>query len=575
MTESIAVLNLKPSDPATYRDIMQQRDEYRVQQNAMAQKQLQQQQNAMLQTIYRKNTDASGNINRQGLARDMAMAGLGSNIAGQLEGLGKAFKATGEADNEQYKFIQDLTTDMHKAVRGARNREEALANGERLKNSYPQIANLIQQELDSIPTDPAQFPQWQEKSLRAMLTPAQQTEQDTQTQDLGGSTRVLMRPKYGSAPFAVAPGSEAQKTMTPQQQYEVEHPDLKPMTVEGIGLVGFDPRTNTYKTAAPAGGGGGGGGGIPAGRGGADTVYGNGRYGAPPTPLSSMTIGQVQDYQRNSLIPATRGKVGAGPDKGTGAVGTYQITYGTLKDYAPKVLGANWRSTPFTADAQERVARAIYEDVKGGNLKDTWKGLPANKPGAYSNVPWEQVRGQIAAVESGGGAAPAAGAPAQPMGTEEVAKRKAFENILPIIGYDAKTGKNRVSDLIAASTSGGAEMLGSEAAGFFGSATPGRKALSELNSIAASMTFEKLRGKLGAQISDSDVRLVANTMADIANGYKTAGERSAAWNNVVLPILLRGAGVKSAGTGGGAAASAKPSAAPKRLKYNPSTGGFD
>jgi hypothetical protein len=284
-----------------------------------------------------------------------------------------------------------------------------------------------------------------------------------------------------------------------------------------------------------------------------------------------MTVGQVQDYQRNSLIPATRGKVGKGPRIGTGAVGTYQITYGTLQKYAPKVLGNNWRNTPFTADAQERVARAIYEDVKGGNLKDTWTGLPANKPGAYSNVPWEQVRGQIARVESGGGVAPAAAAPAQPMGTEEVARRKSFESILPIIGYDAETGKNRVSDLIAASSSGGAEMLGSEAAGFFGVTTSGRKALSELNAIADNMTFEKLRGKLGAQISDADVRLVANTMADIANGYKTAGERSAAWNNVVLPILLRGAGIEkgTTGRGGGGAAGSIPESAIRHLRSNP------
>ena len=150
--------------------------------------------------------------------------------------------------------------------------------------------------------------------------------------------------------------------------------------------------------------GGGGGTGLVGGpRGGADTVYGNGKFAQPPKPLTQSTIGEVQDFQRTSLIPATRGKVGAGPDKGTGAVGTYQITYGTLKDYAPKVLGDNWRNTPFTADVQERIAKAIYEDVKGGNLKDTWAGLPANKPGAYANVPWEQVRGKIAQVESGGG----------------------------------------------------------------------------------------------------------------------------------------------------------------------------
>lgn len=137
-------------------------------------------------------------------------------------------------------------------------------------------------------------------------------------------------------------------------------------------------------------------------RGGADAVYGFGKFGAPDKPLSGLSIGEVQNFQRNTLIPATRGKIGAGPDKGTGAVGAYQITYGTLQKYAPKVLGANWRNTPFTPEVQDQIARAIYEDVKGGDLKQTWAGLPSNKPGQYANVPWEQVRDKIIAAETGG-----------------------------------------------------------------------------------------------------------------------------------------------------------------------------
>jgi hypothetical protein len=132
-------------------------------------------------------------------------------------------------------------------------------------------------------------------------------------------------------------------------------------------------------------------------------VYGFGEFGLPPKPISQSTIGEVQDFQRNTLIPKTRGKVGAGPNKGTGAVGTYQFTYDTLKEYAPKVLGSNWRNTPFTADVQERLAKALYEDRKKGNLKDTWAGLPNNRPGQYANVPWENVRDDIIRVESAGG----------------------------------------------------------------------------------------------------------------------------------------------------------------------------
>jgi hypothetical protein len=270
-----------------------------------------------------------------------------------------------------------------------------------------------------------------------------------------------------------------------------------------------------------------------------------------------MPIGEVQRFQRQ-LIDKTRGKVGAGPDKGTGAVGTYQFTYGTLKDYAPKVLGPNWRNTPFTPDVQEQLAKALYEDVRGGDLKKTWAGLPSNRPGQYANVPWEQVRDKIIQVESAGGGnrrattpprtptgdagTPTAGT--KPQTISEQQRQKGFVKTLELFDYDAKTGEDSISPLIKSSTSGGLEKIGSDVVGFVsGKATPGRVALGQLATLKDSMTFEKLRGKLGAQISDADVRLVANTMGDIANADIPANERLAKWQNIVLPILVRGAGL--------------------------------
>ena len=299
----------------------------------------------------------------------------------------------------------------------------------------------------------------------------------------------------------------------------------------------------------------------------ADVVYGFGKFGSPAKPISQSTIGEVQKFQRDTLIPNTRGKIGAGPREGTGAVGTYQFTYGTLKQYAPKVLGPNWRNVPFTADVQEQLAKALYEDVKGGDLKKTWAGLPSNRPGQYSNVPWENVRDKIIQVESGGGprrtrtdaavaptgAPPATGA-GQPITLGEQQRRKGFQKTLELFDYDAATGADSVSPLIKASTSGGAEKLGSDVAGFFGVGTPGRVALGQLEALKDNMTFEKLRGKLGAQISDADVRLIASTMGDIANPNTPASVRLAKWQNIVLPMLVRGAGmkyVKPKGSSGG------------------------
>jgi hypothetical protein len=137
---------------------------------------------------------------------------------------------------------------------------------------------------------------------------------------------------------------------------------------------------------------------------------------------------------------------------------------------------------------------------------------------------------------------------------------------LELFDYDAKTGKDSISPLITASTSGGLEKLGSEAVGFVtGKATSGRVALGQLKSLQASMTFTKLREKLGAQVSDADVQLVANTMGDIANADIPWNERLAMWQNVVLPILVRGAGltpVKRATPTGGSSGGKTPTKKP-------------
>jgi hypothetical protein len=461
-------------------------------------------------------------------------------------------KADYEAFSAEQKAAMEFMEFAYEGIEQSRGPEDVLTIAGFLKKNFPSevFGRIVDQTLADMPSDPAQFRTWKDQTKFETLKNAEQLAEEFTTQNLGTSTRIVATPKYGGGAARVVPGSEAAV-------------DIKPtvVNVEGTGPVIVDPNTGQgFPVSAGAPGGytpprggivGGPRGAQPApmgtGGGSADVVYGFGKFAQPSKPISSMTIGEVQNFQKNELIPATRGKIGAGPDKGTGAVGTYQIVYGTLKDYAPKVLGPNWRNTPFTADVQDRIAKAIYEDVKNGNLKDTWAGLPSNRPGAYSNVPWEQVRGQIAAVESAGGAGAGGAAPAAgtPKTFSEIENEKAFKKVIALFGYDPATSEDIVSPLIAASTSGGLEKFGSDVVGFVtGEATPGRVALKQLQTLKDSMTFEKLRGKLGAQISDADVKLVANTMADIANPDEPANARLAAWQKIVLPILLRGAGIE-------------------------------
>ena len=259
----------------------------------------------------------------------------------------------------------------------------------------------------AMPQDPAQFMAWKENTKAKTLTAAQQMEQEYIKQTTGTEERLIGVSKYGRGGATEVPGSRIQVAEGMNYIRDANGATFAVPTKSG----------GSFGTPAPA---------VGAPRGGTeDVVYGFGEYGSPSKPLSTLSIGEVQDFQRNTLIPKTRGKVGAGPDKGTGAVGTYQFTYETLNEYAPKVLGPNWRNTPFTADVQEQLAKALYNDRKDGDLKKTWAGLPSNRPGQYTNVPWEQVRDQIIQVESAGGprrnaAAPAPASNAAPGGPKQI-----------------------------------------------------------------------------------------------------------------------------------------------------------
>ena len=134
-----------------------------------------------------------------------------------------------------------------------------------------------------------------------------------------------------------------------------------------------------------------------------DTVVGNGQFGSPSQPLSSMSIGQAIEFGQNVLIPATRGnrQLGLPADKGSSAMGAFQITQETLQEYARGALGADWKDQPMSAANQDKIAEAIFNDRKNGNLAKTWVSLPNSTPGAYADKSWEEMRQVIARGEVG------------------------------------------------------------------------------------------------------------------------------------------------------------------------------
>lgn len=258
-------LQVKQADTPRYADILQQRDAFMAQENALAQQRLKQQQNAMLNQAYADAYDPqTGTVNTTRLYGSLAKGGMGAEIPGQMEAFGKGQEAAGKGSKAQLEYARALVNDMHTALGGSRSREEALANGAMLAQKYPELAQQLKQELASVPADPAGFSQWHEQQLRATMDAKDQLEQHFVTQNLGGSTRVLGMPKYGTGAASVIPGSEAEVTLSPAQM----NPAGRVVQDENGNYVLVNPRTGG---AAPVTMGGG----VPARRGGAPALATN------------------------------------------------------------------------------------------------------------------------------------------------------------------------------------------------------------------------------------------------------------------------------------------------------------
>lgn len=118
-----------------------------------------------------------------------------------------------------------------------------------------------------------------------------------------------------------------------------------------------------------------------------DVTY---QFAGTSTPITQMSIGDVIKHQ-----DGMKSKQGASP------VGAFQINQATLLDFAPKVLGSDWKSQPLSPENQDKIGKAIFEARKNGNLKDTWAALPNSTPGAYKDMTWEEIKPVIAQAEVG------------------------------------------------------------------------------------------------------------------------------------------------------------------------------
>ena len=127
-----------------------------------------------------------------------------------------------------------------------------------------------------------------------------------------------------------------------------------------------------------------------------DVVYGYGKHGLPPKPLTDSSLKEVVEFGKNVLIPNTKGTLPNQPkDVGTSASGRYQFTQETLTNYGPKVFGAGWENVKFSPENQDKLGEALFNDRKNGNLQAVWEGAPNATPGAYKDLTWGQFKSQV------------------------------------------------------------------------------------------------------------------------------------------------------------------------------------
>ncbi len=437
-------------------------------------------------------------------------------------------KANYEAFSAEQKAVMDFMEFAYEGIEQSRSPEDAVKIAGFLKQNFPNevFGQMVDQTMADMPADPAQFLAWKEQTKFETLKSTEQLAEDFTAHNLGTSTRVVATPKYGRGAARVVPGSEAAV-------------DIKPtvVNVEGTGPVIVDPNTGKgYPVAAGATGGY-----TPPRSGG---IVGGPRGGGSPVAVALQTNpGALKD---GPFARSQPGYAGA-----SGGFATFKTPEDGIRAQETLLRNSYVAKGFDTIDEIVNKYAPVGKENSAASVSN-YKKYIAQRTGIDINTPITSV--QIPAVaaamrefETGNKpSAPAGAKPsAEPKTLAQMESEKGFKKVLATFGYDPKTGKDIVSPLIEKSTSGGLEKLGSDVVGFVtGEATSGRVALGQLLALKENMTFEKLRGKLGAQISNADVQLVANTMADIANPNIPANERLASWQNVVLPILLRGAGVE-------------------------------
>ena len=297
--------------------------------------------------------------------------------------------------------------------------------------------------------------------------------------------------------------------------------------------------------------------------------------GALNMPAAKAAIANIEsggDY--GALGPTTK--------SGDRAYGKYQVMGENIPNWTKQALGKSLTPQEFLRD--KNAQEAVFEDqfarntAKYGSAQDAasvwFSGKPIAKAGqradilgttapAYVNK-FNAVYGRQAPVQNAmvapvtgvapqmpaGPVAPPAGViapqtiapqpalpsmklPEYPVGSTEANNQKFGLETLKSAGYNPATGEDKVSGLIAQSTSGRLQKnVGRIMGDIFGEAPKGAEKIAEIKTIVNDAILKKLNGKLGAGISNEDRAFIESTLGDLGNPDIPSNVRLAAWNQV-------------------------------------------
>lgn len=139
-----------------------------------------------------------------------------------------------------------------------------------------------------------------------------------------------------------------------------------------------------------------------------ENVFGKSLEELSGSEVESLWRRQIEATK--SAHPRWRAQMGLPEGQGTSAMGMYQLTRtavlgdGKNKGLAQQIWGDEWRNIRLMApENQERMARRLFEQNRGKDLKRIWAALPDayRDPEFTKNLTWEDVRLVIASLESG------------------------------------------------------------------------------------------------------------------------------------------------------------------------------